>query len=241
MPFDNTDDPRRRILIKALAAGAFAAGIPPFGLAASVLGAVPGQMASGRSIYRLSGDVRVNNAPATLDTRIKPGDTVETGSGAEIVFVVGKDSYILRGNSRMTLQAESTAPDVASTLKLFAGKMLAVFGRSTHRIQTATAVVGIRGTGVYSETDPEQTYFCTCYGIADIASDKDRNSTETVEATHHDKPLYILAKGSEGKLIRPAPFLNHTDQELQLIESLVGRTPPFIFPGDAYSAPRRKY
>jgi hypothetical protein len=45
----------------------------------------------------------------------------------------------------------------------------------------------------------------------------------------------------EGKNIRPAPFINHTDQELMLIEALVGRTPPFVFAGDEYSAPRREY
>ena len=36
-------------------------------------------------------------------------------------------------------------------------------------------------------------------------------------------------------------FINHTDQELMLIETLVGRTPPFVFPMDIYNAPRRDY
>jgi len=58
---------------------------------------------------------------------------------------------------------------------------------------------------------------------------------------HHDKPLYILANATPGESIRRAPFINHTDQELMLIESLVGRTPPFVFPIDSYTAPRRDY
>ena len=29
--------------------------------------------------------------------------------------------------------------------------------------------------------------------------------------------------------------------ELGLIEALVGREPPFVFPKDSYSAPRRQY
>jgi hypothetical protein len=69
----------------------------------------------------------------------------------------------------------------------------------------------------------------------------DKESTETVAAAHHDKPLYILADEASGKNIRPAPFLNHTDQELMLIETLVGRKPPFVFPKDDYRAPRREY
>jgi hypothetical protein len=63
-----------------------------------------------------------------------------------------------------------------------------------------------------------------------------------VVATHHDKPLYILADPkATGNNIRRAPFKNHTDQELMLIETLVGRTPPFVFPGQDYDAPRREY
>jgi len=38
----------------------------------------------------------------------------------------------------------------------------------------------IRGTGVYTETDPEQTYFCTCYGVAEVAANNDPSSKETV-------------------------------------------------------------
>ena len=38
-----------------------------------------------------------------------------------------------------------------------------------------------------------------------------------------------------------APFINHTDQELMLIEALVGRVPPFVFPKSDYNPPRRSY
>ena len=37
----------------------------------------------------------------------------------------------------------------------------------------------------------------------------------------------ILAAGAPGSRIRPAPVINHTDAELTLIESLVGRVLPF--------------
>jgi hypothetical protein len=52
---------------------------------------------------------------------------------------------------------------------------------------------------------------------------------------------YILAKAAEGKSIRAAPFINHTDQELMLIETLVGRQPPFVFPSEDYGGPRKDY
>lgn len=238
--FDEADDPRRRVLIQALAAGLFAATAPARHASASVLGNVPGQMPAGRSIYRLGGEVRVNGQLAALDTRISPNDTIETSPGGEIVFVVGKDSYILRGGSRLVLQADKGESTVAANLRILAGRILAVFGRGTHRIQTTTAVVGIRGTGIYAEADPEQTYFCTCYGVTDIASAKDKTSRETVQSTHHDA-RYILANAAAGKNVRKAPFINHTDSELMLVETLVGRQPPFVFPSDDYKAPRREY
>ena len=40
---------------------------------------------------------------------------------------------------------------------------------------------------------------------------------------------------------RAAPFIDHTDQELMLIEALVGRSPPFVFPRSDYLRPRRPY
>ena len=109
------------------------------------------------------------------------------------------------------------------------------------KMETLVATIGIRGTGVYMESDPEQSYICTCYGVTDIGAINDKQSSETVSATHHDRPLYILGKAPSGASIRRAPFINHTDQELMLIETLVGRTAPFAFPGNQYSAPRREY
>jgi hypothetical protein len=37
----------------------------------------------------------------------------------------------------------------------------------------------------------------------------------------------------------PAPFKNHDDLELMLIETLVGRTPPFSLFDESYDNPRR--
>jgi hypothetical protein len=235
--FGGLDDPRRRVLIQALAAGFFtSAG----SATAQLFGRSPGRLPAGQSIYRLSGSVSVNSAPATLQTRISPGDTVETAPGAEVIFAVAEEAYLLRGGSRMVIERPPSG--LVTSLRLITGKVLSVFGKGRPtRMITATSTIGIRGTGVYAETDPEQTYFCTCYGVTDIVANNDPSSKETVSATHHDKPLYILAKGNAGARIRRAPFINHTDQELALIESLVGRVPPFVFPMEDYNAPRRDY
>ena len=238
-PFGELDDPRRRVLIQALTVGLFSSAGDAV---AQIFGSAPGKLPAGQSFHRVSGRVLVNNREATLQTPVKVGDTLETASNAEAVFVVAEDAFVLRGASRMVIETPPPQSGLASSLRLVTGKLLSVFGRGRPtRIATATATVGIRGTGVYTESDPEQTYFCTCYGVADIAASNDPQSRETVAASHHDRPLYILAKEASGKSIRRAPFINHTDQELMLIETLVGRTPPFVFPLDDYSAPRRDY
>ena len=239
--FNDFEDPRRRILLQALAAGSLAAATPLAGTAASLLGSVPRKLPEGRSIYRMSGDVRVNGAAAHTYTIIKPSDTVETGDNAEIVFVVGKDAYLMRGSSKLKLEPHAGDSSIAATLKLLAGRLLTVFAAGPHNVHTSSMILGVRGTGVYVETNPEETYLCTCYGTVELAASYDALSRETIKSEHHDNPRYIVANAPKGKALREAPFKNHTDMELMMIEALVGREPPFVFPTDSYNAPRRGY
>lgn len=242
---DEVENPRRRLLIKALATGLFTTGLPGAdALAASIFGSRPAKLPVGQSIYRISGQAKVNGQVATMETRINPGDTVQTAENSEIIFVVdGNHSMMLRGGSNLVLEpAKSTSGSLLiNGLRLLTGKLLSVSRNTPMRVSTATATIGIRGTGFYVESDPALTYFCTCYGVTDITANTDPESTTTVEARHHDRPLYIANDAAQGKSIRNAPMINHTDQELALIEALVGRTTPFVFESDAYSSPRRDY
>lgn len=242
---DEVEDPRRRLLIQALGAGLFSAGLPGAdALAASIFGSRPSRLPAGQSVYRISGHATVNGQEATLETRISPGDTVQTAKNSEIIFVVnGNHSMILRGDSHLVIESAKAATGslLINALRLLTGKLLSVSRDTAMRVSTATATIGIRGTGFYVESDPELTYFCTCYGITDVAANADPESRATVDAKHHDKPLYIVKNAVRGKSIRNAPMINHTDQELALIEALVGRTTPFVFESDAYSTPRRDY
>jgi hypothetical protein len=240
--FDKVDDPRRRWLIQALGAGYFST-LPMAQALAQVLGSRPEKLPEGRSIYRVQGRVLVDGKEANLQTPVTPTSTIETPANGEIVYVQNQNSYVQRGNSRVVLErAERSDGTFAAGLRIVTGALLSVFPRgSPMTLKTKTATVGIRGTGVYLEADEEQTYFCTCYGVADVAAINDPESKETVAAKHHDRPLYILANEQKGKNIRPAPFVNHTDQELSLIETLVGRQPPFVFPKSDYMGPRRGY
>jgi hypothetical protein len=241
--FDEADDPRRRLLIKALAAGLFSTTLADKeALAGSLFGTPPKQLPPGQSIYRMDGEVKVNGSAADMKTIIRPNDTIETGKKSEIVFVVGGNSMIMRENSRLQLEGkEESTSFIIQGLRMLTGKLLSVSRSQATRVHTSTATIGIRGTGYYIEADPEQTYFCTCYGRTEAESSADPTSKDTITAMHHDKPLYILANQPAGQNIRRAGFINHTDQELMLIETLVGRQPPFVFAGDEYNTPRRDY
>ncbi|MEL0083981.1 MAG: hypothetical protein VW985_13210, partial [Gammaproteobacteria bacterium] len=230
--------------LQALTAGALGLAISGQSAAEgqpSRLGSRPDKMPAGRSIYTLRGEVIVNGRTATRDTVIPPGSTVQTGDASRVIFVVDKDAFYLRSNSRLEIADQpSGSSGITRSLRLLGGKLLSVFGSPRHRMSTPLMTLGIRGTGVYLESEPDFDYVCTCYGETLIESVKDPSSVESIATTHHDAPRYVLAEGDKGQLIKPAPFKNHTDEELALIEALVGRTPPFSIPG-SYSAPRRPY
>ena len=58
----------------------------------------------------------------------------------------------------------------------------------------------------------------------------DPKARETVRTRHHEQPRYIMASGAP-QMVVPAPVLNHTDAELTMLESVVGRKPPFAAKG----------
>ncbi len=230
-PLSPRDEQRRQLLLALLAMGAFSSA----SRSGPLLGAQPGAMPDGKSIYLLEGAVQVNGTAATKETHIPAGALVETGADSKVIFRVDKDAFIMRSDSRLQLEGEDDV--VVETLRLITGRLLSVFGRRRHTMHTSTATIGIRGTGVYVESEPERSYVCTCYGVTDIVSASDQNARETIDSKHHDAPRYVIAGGGGDALIQPAPFINHTDEELLLIETLVGREPPFAV-DPSYDRPR---
>ncbi len=235
---ERLEDQRREFLIRALAAGLFATGTSAALMrAAHGAGKVPRELPPGKSIYEIKGTATVDGARANLDTQVRPNSLLETERNSRMIFAVGKDAFILRSNSRLQLSGNQ----LVNTLRVVTGRVLSVFGQSEHRIVTTTASIGIRGTGIYVESEPERSYVCTCYGVVDLEAANDTTSREAITSLHHDAPRYITAGGPLGQRIQPAPFINHTDTELMLIEELVGRVPPFAFSGSGYTSPRRDY
>ena len=176
-----------------------------------------------QGVRRVTGEVRVNGLPVVAGSLIRPGDTVVVGKEALAAFVVDQNAFLMRSNSR----AELSGGAVLAAVRLVTGGLLSVFGGGEHRLTTATATVGIRGTGAYMEAEPERTYFCLCYGTAVVEAAKG-GARETYSTTHHESPKYIYGDGRKDAIVT-AGVSNHTDAELILLESLAGRTPPSTF------------
>ena len=240
-PLSPEDELRRLYLVRMLSLGALTM-TPLTQLQAAFWGSKPDKLADDRSIFSLEGDVRVNGQRADLQTRIRGGDVVSTAQRSEVVFAVGSDSFILRSNSEMEIEGGGF---FINTLRMLTGSVLSVFGRREPTQQltmsSSTATIGIRGTGVYMESEPDLTYMCTCYGQVGLYSNEDLNDSELITATHHDAPKYITNRRVRDSYIRPAPFKNHTDAELKLLEAIVGREVPFGIESELYKGERRDY
>lgn len=211
---------RRRLLLAMMGTGLTASTILHQAAAQNLVPQMQG-------MNRLEGDVRINGAGASLGALVQPGDVITTGRNAYAMFVVGSDAYLMRESSRLEIQGRSL---FITSLRLVTGKLLGVYGRSAVRRQlnTRTATIGIRGTGGYLEADAERTYFCLCYGVADLEPINRPDLRQVYSTTHHDAPRYINADGRVD-MMENAPMVNHADSELLLLESLVGRRPPQAF------------
>lgn len=217
---EQRDERRRRFMARALAASA----LVPGGVGGLLSEALAQGKVKARGVDRFRGQVTVNGQPAKRGLPVKPGDSIVTGPKSYVTFVVGEDAFLVRGSSKLQLVGDGMLTTVA---KVITGKLLSVFAPGGPReIQGGMATIGIRGTGAYIEVSAERDYFCLCYGEAQIVPRANPEAAETVKTVHHDAPRYIYP--NKDKVIERAPVINHKDDELILLESLVGRVPAFF-------------
>ena len=205
----------RRTLLKVLAT----VGLLP-GLMRTALGNGRNPVQAG--LRRLSGQVWVNNQPASEGMLIQPGDQVVTGAQGEAVYVIGEDAFLQRAETRVIFPM-----DGAAFFRLVTGRLLSVFGKGNKKLLVTTATIGIRGTGCYLEASAEACYFCLCYGEADVIPNAAPEAEVLIRTSHHDHPIVIHRDKDTPTAMADAKVINHTDAELTLLESLVGRRPPF--------------
>lgn len=229
MSAKNTPVARRRRLVKALAAAGLLAngGIMGFMQRALAKGANP----IPPGLHKLKGKVTVNGTAARAGQLIKPGDTIVTFEDGEAIYVIGQDAFLQRSGSTVNF-GQSTA----DFMRVVTGRILSVFGKGARQVKFSTAVIGIRGTACYIEEkvgaggtadDKMPSYFCLCYGEAQVTPSAAPAQSKTIVTRYHDHPLYISGNAKMPSAMVNAPVINHTDAELILLENLVGRWPPF--------------
>lgn len=199
--------------------------------AVAVAVAAPPLWAQSRNqgVRSVKGLVRINGEKVGKGAPVRPGDTVQTGPSGTVSFVVGGDAFFLRENSELSIDAPSVASALIGSLRMITGALGAVFAKRQSAqviLQTPTVTAGIRGTGCYTEARDEGTYFCTCFGAIQLQSDMGANQ-ELVIASHHNARM-ILRDPKEGQTIIPSSVGNHTDQEMDGLEKLVGRRAPWV-------------
>ncbi len=213
---------QRRKILKLLATGSLGA--------AGLAGIIQQSLAMAnrpirQGVNRLKGKAWINNKPAKVGMTVGAGDKIRTGKNSQIIFVVGNDAFMLRANSVLQLNGKNYFIDA---MRIISGGLLSVYenARGHRRITTTVATIGIRGTGIYIETDNEKTYVCTCYGEAELIPSANKAAATVVKTTHHEQPRMIYKDRAEG-LMEKGMVKNHTDDELFMLEALVNRYPPF--------------
>ncbi|MDP3604560.1 MAG: iron dicitrate transport regulator FecR, partial [Polaromonas sp.] len=150
------------------------------------MGGLPAAMAQQRSnIVQLSGDATLNGTRLSPQQQIQTGDEIQTGPGANLIFVIGNASFQVRQNSRLAVERGNTL-NAVSLLRLLTGAVASVWGKGVNRaIVMPTLTAGIRGTGVYAEIFADQgdrNYFCNCYGTVDLDA---ANEKQVSQADYH--------------------------------------------------------
>lgn len=187
------------------------------------MGGLPAAMAQDRSnIVELYGDALINGNRLLPGQTIQTGDQLQTGPGAGLVFALGNASFRVRQNTLMTVERGPSLLAV-SLLRLITGGVVSVWNKGGSRsIVTPTLTAGIRGTGVYTEVQPERgnrTYFCNCYGTVDMVASSSRVESQS----DYHQSFWVEPTAAAETVIRPAGFLNHTDEELEFLAGLIGQ------------------
>jgi hypothetical protein len=172
------------------------------------------------NVVELMGDVEVNGRRLLAQQTIQTGDSIATGPGSNLIFVIGTAAFQVRQNSRLVVERGNTL-NVVSVLRLITGGIASVWGKGhNRRIITPTLTAGIRGTGVYTEVLPSQdnrSYFCNCFGVVELRAGNDRQ----VSRSDFHQSFWAEPREIVGRYITPAGAQNHTDAEMEFLARLI--------------------
>lgn len=183
------------------------------------------------TIEYLEGEVTVNGETARIGRTVESGDRIVTGPSAraEIVFDE-RNIFQLRPDTILTL---AFGENEIREADLEQGAFAAVFdrlrqvgeGQDSFRIDTPTAVGGVRGTSFFVQVeDPRSTYICTCEGSTHLTPEG-ADIGRDVDATHHTAFRFVQTE--EGVETESAEMIYHNDAEMEELAGKIGVTLPW--------------
>lgn len=174
-------------------------------------------------IEYLSGDVLVNNKRAETDDKIANKSTIATGDDGicEIIF---DNKNIIKVSSNTLFELDFSG--VHKSVNLKQGTLINVLKKlatltddADFTIETANAVLGVRGTSFFVKADEDSTYVCVCNGTVTVMDEK-KNNPEEISAKHHVARLFT--KTDQGTVMIPAAMLYHTDEDIEKVAEKIG-------------------
>ena len=186
---------------------------------AALGGATPAQAQARSNIVELRGDATLNGQRLRPDDTVQTGDSIATGPGSTLIFVLGSSAFHVRQNTRMTVERGASLLAV-SVLRMLTGAVVSVWGKGNLRqIITPTLTAGIRGTGVYTEIFTDQnyrSYLCNCYGEIAVQAGGD----QVLSQSSYHQAFWGEVAPKSGRMLTPARAINHTDEELEFLARL---------------------
>jgi hypothetical protein len=197
-------------------------------LAVPILLTLSGRAFANTNIHQLRGEVFINNRSASLSSRIAAGSKIVVSHGGELAFSIGNDAFLLKGGTAVELVGGSPL----SGLRLLTGSMLASLESRSKpfRLVSSMAIVAVRGGAVYLSAEPHRLYTCSCYGETDLRIGRHRQQISASSHTAHEivkNPSGKTGDKMAGLALNDMDVIDHTDDELRMLESLVGRVPAF--------------
>ena len=153
-----------------------------------------------------------------------------TSQKPQTLFTVGDDAFL--ADAQFEAEIEMDEAGLVGRLKILSGQTLAALKPRQNRqteLLMPNATGSIRGTGFYLNVDISKPhdYICCCYGHIEF-----QNSSKG-EAQHFKNSYHnATAINEKGDFITPEfnyPY-GHYDDELVLLEGVVGRQPHWVLP-----------
>jgi hypothetical protein len=189
-------------------------------------------------IEYLEGDVLLNGSAAEIGQEIPLGASVQTGEDSLcIILFAGKNIFRIQEQSIAIIEIDESM----GSIDLKQGGLAAVFSKlqtlsssgGTFRIQTPTAVAGVRGTAFYVQVEDENnTYICTCNGRLGI-QDVEQSNSRSVRSDYH--AAYRFSRNGEGIRLSSASLLYHSDATMNLLAAKIRIRIPWGEPGSSGS------